>query len=163
MPSDGRYALYPDRTAHSSLTHVMPEIFNEVHEGPVPFYEKLLMEAMLDVESRDLLVLAKSWLNAPEMAELKGGEGIYLPDQRAYLIKKTGNEISFSIDADEDSPLANVAFIVKNWGSNKKAKVQVNNEDVKNKQGVFRDVNGTKTLAVWIETKENQRTDFIIK
>jgi hypothetical protein len=163
MPSDGRYATYPDRTAHSSLTHVMPEIYREEHDGPIPYYEKLLMEAMLDREPAELLALAKSWLNAPEMVELVGGEGRYYPDQRAYIIEKTGDEISLAIEADDDAPLANVAFIIKNWGSDKKARVQLSREDFRTRQGIFRDIDGTKTLAIWIETEQNRKTDFVIR
>ena len=29
MPSDGRYASYPDRTCHSSLSHIFPPDYSE--------------------------------------------------------------------------------------------------------------------------------------
>ena len=98
----------------------------------------------------------------PEINGLKGGTGKYRPDQRAYVIERESDNISFSIDASRDSPVRNVAFIVKNWNSREKASVKVNDEEVPVKQGIFRDTNGTKTMAVWIEMNENEKTFFEI-
>ena len=47
MPSDGRYASYPDRTCHSSLSHLYPPNYKEQF-GNRPFAEKLFMEGMLN-------------------------------------------------------------------------------------------------------------------
>ncbi|MDB4584558.1 LamG domain-containing protein [Draconibacterium sp.] len=162
MPSDGRYAIYPDRTAHSSLTHLRTDIFREEKKGPTPFYQKILMEAMLDKEFDELVLLAKSWLNAPQIVDLKGAEGEYAADQRAYLLYKKENEISFTIDADMERPLVNAAFIIKNWNSSTPANLKLNGNPKSNKQGIFRDTNGAKTLAIWVELTGYEKTDFII-
>ncbi len=45
MPSDGRYAKHPDRTAHSSLTHVVPAVYRN-QDGKRPYQERLLLEGM---------------------------------------------------------------------------------------------------------------------
>ncbi|MBT5427992.1 MAG: LamG domain-containing protein, partial [Bacteroidetes bacterium] len=70
MASDGRYASYADRTGHSSLTHVYLPVYAEA-EGDKPFYEKLLMEGMLNTDEVDLVNLARSWNHAPAI-DLEG-------------------------------------------------------------------------------------------
>ncbi len=163
MPSDGRYATYPDRTAHSSLTHVFPAVFKEELHGFTPFYEKLLLEGMLSRDPDDLLALAKSWLTAPRIVDLKGADGEYAPDQRAYVLTKQKGEITFLIEANEESPLHNLAIVVKNWENHQLARITVNGNAVESKQGVFRDTDGTKTLTLWMEVNEQKRTDIKIK
>ena len=162
MPSDGRYAIYPDRTAHSSLTHVRPGNFGGVQNGPTPYYEKLLMEAMLDQEFDELVTLAKSWLLAPQIVNLRGAVGKFAPDQRAYVLNKEEGDISFSIEASEENPFLNAAIILKSWDSKKEAVLMINGKALPTKQGIFRDTNGTKTLAIWVEFAANEKIDFII-
>lgn len=120
------------------------------------------MEAMLDKEFDELVILAKSWLDAPQIVNLKGAEGEYAADQRAYLLYKKENEISFTIDADKQRPLVNAAFIIKNWNSNTPANLKLNGKLKSNKQGIFRDTDGTKTLAIWVELADYEKTDFSI-
>jgi hypothetical protein len=163
MPSDGRYAIYPDRTAHSSLTHLFPVVYKEEPGGNTPYYEKLLMEAMSDKTEEDLLLLAKSWLNAPQPVNLKGAEGEYAPDQGAYVLTRKERDVSFSIEASNESPLVNLAVVIKKWGSNREAQVLVNGGSVQSRQGIFRDTDGTKTLTLWIEVNEQKRIDIKIK
>lgn len=162
MPSDGRYAIYPDRSSHSSLTHVKTNVFKEEKAGPTPFYQKILMEAMLNKPFDELVVLANSWLNAPPIVNLKGAAGNYAPDQRAYLLEKKEDEISFTIDADKEHPLDNVAVIIKKWDSNAAANIKVDGKLITNKQGTYRDTDGSKTLAVWIELACNKKVEFTI-
>ena len=64
MPSDGRYAKHPDRTAHSSLTHVVPAVYRN-QEGKRPYQERLLLEGMSKQSPAELATLARSWLHAP--------------------------------------------------------------------------------------------------
>ena len=164
MPSDGRYAIYPDRTSHSSLTHVGPPIYKEVLDGPAPYYEKIMMEGMFKSNPTDLIPLAKSWMNAPEIVNLKGAEGKYLPEQRAYVLTKKDGKINFTINSSEDNPLCNACLVVKGWNSDEYAKVVVDKIESKVvKQGIVRDTDGTNTLTVWIEEKSNIPVNFEIK
>lgn len=156
MPSDGRYATYPDRTAHSSLTHVFPSIYKEEHEGPLPFYQKILMEGMLDLKPKELVPLARSWMRAAELKDLQGAEGAYEPGQRAYLLTKNGDNISLTVDASKQSPVYNLSFVVKGWGKNSEANVLVDGKDAGVKQGVLRDTDGSKTLVVFIEKETSK-------
>jgi hypothetical protein len=116
MPSDGRYASFPDRTAHSSLTHVFLKDYAEDF-GDRPYYERLLMEGMTNKTTEELVPLAKSWLQPAEL-EVKSGctsEG-YDPTQRAYVLNATGGPISVVLKASEKRPVVNPSFVVTNWG-----------------------------------------------
>jgi hypothetical protein len=163
MPSDGRYATYPDRTAHSSLTHVPPVVYKEERSGPTPFYQKILMEAMLNWNPEQLVPLARSWINAPEIKGMAGASGEYDPGQRAYVLTKRDSDISFSIEASDESPLVNPAFILKNWGDKKDVEVFVSDMKAECRQGIFRDTDGSKTMAIWIDINENSKVNFVIR
>jgi hypothetical protein len=160
MPSDGRYATYPDRTAHSSLTHVFIEIYNEELDGPTPFYQKILMEGMLNLKPKELVPLARSWMQAPEMADLSGAKGAYDPAQRAYILNRQTDDISFKINASKKSPVYNIAFVVKNWGDKSVAKVKVDGKELAAgsgfRQGTIRDIDGTDTMTIWVEKQTSK-------
>ncbi|UCC23222.1 MAG: LamG domain-containing protein [Planctomycetota bacterium] len=116
MPSDGRYASFPDRTAHSSLTHVWLPTYKEDF-GDRPYEQKIMMEGMSDKSPEELVPLAKSWLR-PAKLEVKAGgmsEG-YDRAQRAYVLAAAGPEISVVVKASEKRPMINPAFVIKNWG-----------------------------------------------
>jgi len=155
MPSDGRYARYPDRTAHSSLTHVRLPTYRE-DSGDRPFQEKLLMEGMTNQTPANLIPLAKSWLHAPSLGHLEGGRTRgYDPSQRAYVLAATDQRLSFSIEASEANPLVNVCVLVYNWSSSETAQVTMDQmlQDQSDalRQGIIRDPEGRQALVVWLE------------
>ena len=150
MPSDGRYASYSDRTSHSSLSHLYPPNFKEQF-GNRPFAEKLFMEGMLNKEPLDLIPLAKSWLQAPLLSGVKGCTGAYEKSQRAYIFEAESAEISMEILCNEDKPLVNACFVFKHWGKKEIAKIKVDGNEGKVKQGLVRDTDGSYTLVVWLE------------
>ena len=162
MPSDGRYATYPDRTAHSSLTHVGPSIYDEVKNGPTPYYEKLLMEGMLTKEPLEIVPLAKSWMNAPEVNNITGASGEYDPAQRAYVFDANEDAISFTIEASEESPMRNAAIVLKKWNKNSEARVMVNGQKKDCRQGMVRATDGSKTLILWIPFESSSSVDILI-
>ncbi len=155
MPSDGRYASYPDRTAHSSLTHVELPTYREDF-GDRPFYEKVLMEGMSNQTPEELVPLAKSWLNAAELEATSGctSEG-YDRAQRAYVLSATGSKLSLVLEASEDRPVVNPSFVIKHWGD-ADAAIEINGEPVPRgkdfRVGHPRTVEGEK-LIVWIKTE----------
>ncbi len=151
MPSDGRYATYPDRTAHSSLTHVPPTTYREELRGPTPYYQKILLEGMLDKSPSELVPLARSWMRAPKMKALTGAKGEYESGQRAYVLERMGEIISFTLRASEKSPLINPALVIKNWGNKSEINFTMNDQKMDVKQGFIRDTDGTYTLTLFIE------------
>jgi hypothetical protein len=160
MPSDGRYATYPDRTSHSSLTHVPPTIYKEVLDGPTPYYQKILMEGMLDWKPKELVPLARSWMNAPKLSNLNGAKGGYDPSQRAYLLGSPADKIELTIEASKQSPMINPAFVIKNWGDKSAANLLVDGKSLEAgpglRQGTFRDTNGTQTMVIWLEERSTK-------
>ena len=150
MPSDGRYASFPDRAAHSSFTHVYLPVYREA-TGDKPFYEKIMLEGMWNKKATDLIPLSKSWTHAPVLLNLNGATGAYEPEQRAYLLNVSGKSVSFSVNATPENPVHNLCFVVKGW--NFKENIHVNGaENVK--QGTVRDTDGSyiKVLFITIES-----------
>ncbi len=161
MPSDGRYASYPDRTCHSSLTHVGPPIYNE-STGDKPFYEKILMEGMLNQKPEELVPLAKSWLKAPVLENLSGCTGEYDKGQRAYVLKSETSNMSFSLSCGEKNPMVNACLVLKNWGQKSTGTIKVDGKSDFAKQGVIRDTDGTYTLVAWVEKESVSPMKFEI-
>lgn len=151
MPSDGRYAIYPDRTAHSSLTHVPPSVYEEDFDGSTPFYKKLLMEGMLDIRPEDVVPVARSWMRAPEIIDLTGATGKYDRAQRAYKLEREGDEIIFRINASPKQPVVNLAFVINQWPKSKKSNIKIDDLFIKSRQGDVRNVDGTNTRVIWLE------------
>ncbi len=155
MPSDGRYASFPDRTAHSSLTHAPPSVYREDF-GDRPYQERLMMEGMTNKSAAELAPLARSWMRAPEGQAISGCRSTgYDMSQRAYVLIAEAPALSFSINASEDRPLVNLCLVVKNWGAMGIADVTVDGKKVQSRtvcrQGVVRDPHGEPTLVVWLE------------
>jgi len=164
MASDGRYASFPDRTAHSSLTHVKTPTYNESH-GKKPFQQKLLMEGMLNEEPLELVPLAASWLVPPGLSSLQGcsSEG-YDRSQRAFVLTAEDKVIAVRVDATAESPIVNPCFVIKNWNRNSEAILTINGEPVLSetdaRQGIVRDTNGSWTLVVWFNMESAEAIEF---
>ena len=118
---------------------------------------------MLNLEPSELVVLAKSWIQPPELINAKDCSGYYDKAQRAYILLPDEERFSFTLDCSESNPLHNAAFIIKNRDEDTVASLIVNGEKHPAKQGIFRDVDGTYSLAVWIEKQSVDRIDFVVK
>ena len=64
------------------------------------------------------------------------------------MLKVSGNSISFTVNASTESPIQNLCFVLKGWGSKDDAKVNVSGNV---KQGTIRDNDGTYTKIIFIE------------
>jgi len=164
MPSDGRYASFPDRTGHSSLTHVELPTYKEDF-GDRPYQEKILMEGVSNKSPKELVPLAKSWLT-PAGLEVKSGctsEG-YDRGQRAYLLTAKGTKISAVVKASEESPVVNPALVIENWGE-KDASLTVDGEKIECgkdfRQGHRRRLEGTD-LIVWFKKESTKPVEITI-
>jgi hypothetical protein len=111
-PSNGRYALAADRASHSSLTHMR---WDEYEKGP-NLLKKFMLEGLTDGTAADVAALSRSWSNAPRVSS----GGVYDPKQRAYVFERPPGSgrtgLAFRVEATEDSPVRNLALVVKNWG-----------------------------------------------
>ena len=163
MPSDGRYAMFSNRTAHSSLTHLGQPVYDEGN-GDKPFYEKILMEGMLDEDRGDLVTLAKSWLKAPGLSNLRGGSGAYDKTQRAYVLDVTDLPLSFTVDASTEQPVRNLCLVLKNLDHESEVSIDGNVLEQKNmvRKGLARDTDGNLQLIVWITTERHSSFEISV-
>jgi hypothetical protein len=167
MPSDGRYASFPDRTAHSSLTHVFLPTYAEDF-GERPYQEKILMEGMLKAGKSELVDLARSWLRAPALQSPMGCTSQdYDQAQRAYLLTANQKSMAFTINGSKRQPVVNPCFVIKNWNSRDPVTMKINGKSVSEgpdfRQGIIRDTNGTRTLIVWIRKTAKSTVRFEIE
>lgn len=162
MPSDGRYASYPDRTCHSSLSHIYPPDY-DAQFGNRPYQTKILLEGMLNQAPLELIPLAKSWIQPPLLSNVKGCTGNYDKSQRAYIFETESDDVSMTVLANEDSPVENICMVFKHWNSGKKARVSVNGGKVESKQGIVRDTDGSYKLLIWIDVKSDKSVDVEVK
>jgi hypothetical protein len=121
LPNDGRVAPAPDRPSSSCPGTLYP--VRHKGEGVQEYVRNLY--GMTDRDPSHLAVLARSWNNPPEL-ELRGGSfsnGGYDKNQRAYKLIYTGNGepgiLKCNIQASEESPVVNLAIVIKNWGESK--------------------------------------------
>jgi hypothetical protein len=124
--SDGRTATSAERPSHSSLGHIGLPGNADVEWLPYKAegikLTKIMLHGMTDKLVEDLVPLAKSWLNAPEL-KLKGNsfssEG-YDPTQAAYILETIKSDkplsLSFTLTANKEAPLITPAFVIKKWG-----------------------------------------------
>ena len=165
--SDGRYATFPDRASHSSLSHVYLPNFR-TGAGERPFEEKLLMEGLSRFSAKELSPLAKSWLQAPAIEMLSDCRNPgYDPSQRAYVLCATGPSPSFRIAASALHPIANLCFVVKNWNCEDVAQLRINSKVERAgpafRQGIVRDPNGRPALVVWLQQQGTEPASFTLR
>jgi hypothetical protein len=161
--SDGRHATFPDRAAHSSLTHIYWDDSTPFGEQGL-FQEKLLLEGMSDKPAVQLLPLAKSWLEPAVGQSLTEGLDVkYDPAQRAYLLTRADGgvkQLNVRLTASAESPIVNPALVVVNWGSDKPATIAIDgkqpDDSIDIRQGVVRRANGVNALIVWIEMSKTE-------
>jgi hypothetical protein len=86
--------------------------------------------------------------------------------QRAYLIKKESDELSFNLNGSEKNPVMNPCFVIRDWGNQPLAHLEINGEkqvpDTNFRQGIIRDTDGTKTMIIWIKQKSYKRISYKI-
>ncbi len=163
MPSDGRYAKHPDRTAHSSLTHVTPPVYRN-QQGDQPYQERLLLEGMSTLKPAELATLARSWLKAPPITAISGCKALdYDPSKREYPLVAEQADLTVSIAASAGQPLVNACFSVRNWGHDGAAKVTAKGAAARDiRQGTVIDTNGKRMLILWLELDATAPAEFTI-
>ena len=163
LPSDGTVATGIDRVSSSCiLTLYGPH--HLLDDGRTDMYN---IYGITDLPASELKNLNRSWNYAPELSNLSGAESKgFDKGQRAYVLNKTSKKTSFSLDGSEDSPIVNPCFVIKNWGSDSKARIKINNKNQAAgsmvKQGIIRDTDGTLTLVIWISQESDGNVSYDI-
>lgn len=161
IPGDGRWVETPDKPGHFNLTtFVQWQDYSKTDKTRT----RIMLQGMTNKEAVDLVPLAKSWLNAPELMISTDGYqgGKYDESERAYILEKVDHSntspLQFVINGSAESPIIHPAFIIKN--SNRgKSRVIVNNKTLNRnqvKQGI-RTTSESEDLIVWLkmESREN--------
>jgi len=158
-PSDGRYALVPDRVSSSAITSPrVPE--PRTAPGSDTRTGRFIM-GLSDKPIEHLIKLARSWLQAPKLRIMDGAfssQG-YSRDQRAYLFTRgtrgQAGALKFALQATEDSPVVNPAFVIENWGQ-ADAELKINGKRIKRgdtfRYGHRDTLDGTD-LIIWLEAE----------
>ena len=155
IDSSGRNATFPDRVAHSSISHLFWP-FSAQQSGDIGFQEKNLMEGMSNQPAASLTSLGRSWLHAPGVSDVSGGTSAgYRQSERAYGFTLDAAPLTFRIDASDASPIRNVCFSIKDWPSRTaQAHLKINglarSAGPDFRQGVALDTDGTYTLIIWV-------------
>ena len=165
--SSCRNASFPDRAAHSSVSHLYLPLYAK-QSGQIPYQEKVLMEGMTDQPAASLVSLAKSWLHAPPLEAISDCRSLgYDQAQRAYVLCVTGAAPSFRIAASAQHPIANVCFVVKNWNCKEAAQLQIDSKAESSgpafRQGIERDPNGRPYLVIWLQRQGTDPVAFTLR
>jgi hypothetical protein len=163
LPSDGTVATGIDRVSSSCII----TLYGPHHllaDGRTDMYN---IYGMTDLPAAELKDLNRSWNQAPALTGVTGAESKgFEKGQRAYVLTKKSKKISFTLDGSENNPILNPCFVIKNWGSDRQARLLINGKKMDAggtvKQGVIRDTDGTQTLVVWIEQKSEGRAVYSI-
>ncbi|MHC4187746.1 MAG: hypothetical protein ACYSRQ_06090, partial [Planctomycetota bacterium] len=109
---------------------------------------------LTDQPIEKLAPIARAWLQPPNVtAEAGYSFDKYSRDQRAFLFTKEKNsagELEFKVEASDDNPLVNPAFVITNWGS-KKAKLMIDGNQITDKktfrQGTYKKLEGSDLIV----------------
>jgi hypothetical protein len=157
IPSDGRFAVSNDRLTHAAVAAAD----NVTGHGNMAIY------GFNKNDISTLVPLARFWNNPPALSRTRGcmSKG-YDKAQRAYVLHARDTNLSFTINSNAASPVANPAFVVKNWAANQKATIEIDGNKVPSnkqcRQGIVRDTDGKPMLIVWLKIQSNKHTDVVI-
>jgi hypothetical protein len=165
--SDTTVAESAARPSHSSLSHV------EWKEYSIEGLSRtwIMLNGMSDKRASELVPLAKSWLYAPGVKVSRGrykSEG-YDPTERAYVLscEQVGSPSRLKVElaASEESPVVNLAFVIKGWGSSGAA-LKIDGEKVeRGKDFRFGHRRGVKgdDLIVWMRKESTKPVKITLK
>ena len=166
VPSDGRWALDPDRVSHTSVSNVIWADYERTTNSQV----KLSMQGLTEKSAKKLVPLAKSWLRAPAL-ELKSSgytSSGYDESERAYSIicesRVRLEVLRVEIAASKDNPVVNLAFVVTGWGD-AGATLTLDGKSIprgKDFRIGHRSTPEGKDLIVWIEKTSTSPIDIAL-
>ena len=122
---------------------------------------------MLKTNKSELVELARSWLQPPELQSPIGctSQG-YDQAQRAYQLAAEQSKLIFTLNCIKSNPAVNPCFVIKNWNSKSAASLKIDGKESvpgqNFRQGIIRDIDGTRTLILWIKKKAVSYVNFEI-
>lgn len=157
ISSDGRSAYAPDRAAHSSLSWGNTD-------------SDAALYGMTNQSKEFLINLSKSWNSPPVMSIYSKGfiSKDYDFTQRAYVIQadSKSTDLSFELRGTTDSPIFNPAIVIKDWPGYE-VKLEIDGKPVpggKNfRQAIEYEINGSKTLILWIKQRASITSTYSLK
>ena len=155
LPSDGRFAVAPDRVTHFALGA----------NDAAPKFGSMVLYGFTNQAVSRLLPLARSWVHPPEITALSGCLATgYHKETRDYPLIANKEAMSVRIHASEASPIANLCFTVRNWGHRGAAKLETKGAVAKDvRQGTIVDTDGTTTMILWVELDATGPADVTIR
>lgn len=146
VPSDGRFAVDHDRVTHFALgaNDYAPQFGSLVHYG------------FTDQAIESVIPRARFWQNPPQLDQVSGGKSFgFNKAEKAYAFKLEGKKLSFTVNASEQSPLINPAFVIRHWPAQTDAIVWINDKEIKqgsnHRQGFNRCPEGYLGKVIWLE------------
>jgi len=167
IPTDGRFTSVSDRPAHTNVSSMAEWADYEV--GP-ELRRRIMLHGVWDKNNKEeLVVLAKSWLRAPEI-ELKTDafdDGKYVPHERAYYFTckalNSNSPLEFTINASKEHPIMNLALVIRNFDAD--ILLKINGGDIprgKNfRYGIEHDLDENK-VVIWIKLNVSDPTQILI-
>jgi hypothetical protein len=154
-PSDGRFALYPDDFGSAAV--MSPDPNNVWIQGPNDTKSTYFLFGLSKQTPAELVALDLSWQHPAQAKVTSGNFSVkFEPSQKAYVL--TPNEghaaaknVALTLDASDQSPLVNPAFVIKDWGESS-AEVKIEGKKLSSQDlriGLNHRLEGTD-LIVWI-------------
>jgi hypothetical protein len=158
IPSDGRFALFPDH--YGSAAIMSPDPRDAFVQGLGPAKSTSFLFGLTTKSAAYLASLDRSWLN-PALLKIANANFTehYDAGQRAYILtSKTGplsppnSRLDLTFEASGDSPAVNPAFVIQNWGD-ARVSIRENGKEMRSstyRTGLVHRLDGTD-LVIWLE------------
>jgi hypothetical protein len=161
VPSDGRYELFPDHFASAAVMSPEPTAWID---GPGPTKSSYFLFGLTKQSAADLALLDRSWVKPPAL-KISAGDftANFEPEQRAYVLKRQGGtadskqKIDLTLEASDQSPVVNPAFVIRGWGDFPAA-VRLGGKPLPQKglrTGLLHELDRTD-LVIWVRTESTK-------
>ena len=177
IPSDGRNPIFPNghfsssssgaiftsnhRESPAHLDH--PTVIKSDNKLVIPF-----LFGMTTGTAGGLVPLAKMYNHPPKVSDLKGAEfDRYNVFKHEFIFSNPTDYISFTVNATPESPISNICFAIKNWDRDQEPSICINQAIIepgkRNRQGIIRDTDGSRTLVIWLKHDSTEPVQFNIE
>jgi hypothetical protein len=152
IPSDGRFAVAQDRVTHFAIGA----------NDDAPIHESMVHYGFTKNKISEIIPIAKYWQNPPNLSKINGAQNLgFKKEEKAYYFDKfQSNSISFTILSNENSPVINPVFVIKNC-NNKNLKIKINGKVLSSKNdfkiGRTYDENGKSKIVTWVRLQSSKQ------